>query len=103
MSSPAIPTPASPEEHEALSKFETENAADIAAESVAPAAAAVTPVDEELLTAIVPETATPEEKQERLSKLQKINQMKVADKVKLAVLGDKEDRMILVRDGSKVV
>jgi hypothetical protein len=102
MSSPAIPTPATAEEHEALTKFETENAAEIIAESAVPVAE-VKPIDEEVAAAIIPPEATPEQKQERLSKLQKINQMKVADKVKLAVLGDKEDRMILVRDGSKVV
>lgn len=104
MSSSPTPANASAEDLEALQKFETENAADIAAEqSAAPVAAEEKPVDQELLSAIVPETATKEEKQERVSKLQKISRMTVSEKVKLAVLGDKEDRMILVRDGSKVV
>lgn len=104
MSSSPTSANASAEDLEALQKFETENAADIAAEqSAAPVAAEEKPVDQELLSAIVPETATKEEKQERVSKLQKISRMTVSEKVKLAVLGDKEDRMILVRDGSKVV
>lgn len=99
MSSPATPDPnASPEE--ALQTFETENAADIAAEA-GKAFQMVEPTADE--QAPPPPDAAPPEQKERLSKLQKIARMTVADRVKLAVLGDKEDRMILVRDGSKVV
>jgi hypothetical protein len=45
----------------------------------------------------------PEEQKKQLSILQKIAGMNVAQKVKLAMLGNKEERMVLIRDGSKVV
>lgn len=108
MSSPVSSNP-NPTAEEVLQQFEAENAAEIAAEQanvyeliggslndqghVNPHAS-----DDELMA-----VGTEEEKQERLSKLQIISRMTVAERVKLAVLGDKEDRMILVRDGSKVV
>jgi hypothetical protein len=98
MSSSATPNPTSSPE-EALQTFETENAADIAAEADKPFQLVEPTADEQAPPAAVPEP----EKQERLSKLQKIARLTVAERVKLAVLGDKEDRMILVRDGSKVV
>jgi hypothetical protein len=115
MSSSPAPVTATAEELEALKQFEAENAAEIAAEQgrvyetikgtldeqghINPHA-----MDDDLFAAIDGDKPVPEEKkQERKSKLQKIASMTVAEKVKLAVLGDKEDRMILVRDGSKVV
>ena len=102
MSSSPTPVPeqSTQEELEALKNFETEFAADIAADqSTAASAPAIT---EDALSDAAP-PATQEDQEKRLSKLQKINAMTVSEKVKLAVLGDKEDRMILVRDGSKVV
>ena len=98
MSSPATPNPA-PNPEEALQQFETENAADIAAEGDKAFQMTDATADEKA----APEAAVEPEQKERLSKLQKISRMTVAERVKLAVLGDKEDRMILVRDGSKVV
>jgi hypothetical protein len=98
MSSPATPNP-TPNAEEALQQFETENAADIAAEGGKTFQMTDATADEQL----APEAAPEPEQKERLSKLQKISRMTVAERVKLAVLGDKEDRMILVRDGSKVV
>jgi hypothetical protein len=98
MSSPATPDPA-PTAEEALQQFETENAADIAAEGDKSFQMTDATADEQA----PPEAAVEPEKKERLSKLQKISRMNVSERVKLAVLGDKEDRMILVRDGSKVV
>ena len=115
MSSPSLTTTATPEELEALKQFETEFAAEIAADqghvyetvqATLDEQGHINPhaLDEELFASIDGNAPpTEEKKQERLSKLQKINAMTVAEKVKLAVLGDKEDRMILVRDGSKVV
>lgn len=97
MSSSSTPEPVNAEE--ALRQFETENAADIAAESGKAFQMTEATADEQ----VAPQTASQPEQQERLSKLQKISRMTVAERVKLAVLGDKEDRMILVRDGSKVV
>lgn len=89
-------------------KFEAENAADIAAEKdkqfeltgatpdelapiVAPPAVAAAPV------------AAPQAAPERLSPLQKVARLSVGERVKLAFLGNKEERAILVRDGSRVV
>lgn len=98
MSSPATPNP-TPTAEEALQQFETENAADIAAEADKTFQMTDATADEQA----APEAVAEPEQKERLSKLQKISRMTVAERVKLAVLGDKEDRMILVRDGSKVV
>jgi hypothetical protein len=97
MSSPATPNPIPAEE--ALQQFETENAADIVAEADKAFQMTDATADEQA----PPEAVAEPEKKERLSKLQKISRMNVSERVKLAVLGDKEDRMILVRDGSKVV
>ena len=89
-------------------QFEAENAAAIAAEKdkqfeltgatpdelapiIAPPAAAAAPV------------AAPEASHERLSPLQKVARLSVGERVKLAFLGNKEERAILIRDGSRVV
>jgi len=40
---------------------------------------------------------------ERLSTLQKLAKMNVAERIKVAMLGSKEERSILIRDGSKLV
>lgn len=44
----------------------------------------------------------PEEKQQ-LSLLQRIGRMRVGERIKLAVLGNREERMVLIRDRSKLV
>jgi|SRR4051812_5487539 hypothetical protein len=98
-------------EHEALGQFEVERAADIAEEkdkafsltggieeeqkALAADAPAAAPA------AAAPAAAAPA--QERLSSLQKINKMTVGERIKLAFLGNKEERSILIRDGSRVV
>jgi hypothetical protein len=43
------------------------------------------------------------EEDERLSILQKLARMNVSDRIKLAMLGTREERSILIRDGSKLV
>jgi hypothetical protein len=48
------------------------------------------------------EAAAPEE-QEHLSILQKIGRMRVGERIKLAVRGNREERMVLIRDRSKLV
>ena len=51
-------------------------------------------------------TATPTASPEvlkRISPLQKVSKMTVGERVKLAMLGNKEERAILIRDGSRVV
>lgn len=45
----------------------------------------------------------PPEDQERLSVLQKIARMTVGERVQLAMKGSKDERFVLIRDGSKVV
>jgi hypothetical protein len=44
-----------------------------------------------------------EESDERVSPLQKISRLTVGERVQLAIKGNKEERFILIRDGSKVV
>lgn len=50
-----------------------------------------------------PEEKAADEAPERLSTLQKINKMTVSERIKTAMVGNKEERMILVRDGCRVV
>lgn len=47
-------------------------------------------------------TAAPDEK-EKLSLLQRIGSMRVGERIKLAVRGNREERMVLIRDRSKLV
>ena len=47
--------------------------------------------------------AKPEEKRERVSTTQKIARMSVGERMQLALKGSKDERLILVRDPSKVV
>ena len=90
-------------------KFEAENAAEIAAEKDkqfeltgatseelhqdAPAAAA----------APAPTPTAGKQDGGRISPLQKVAKLTVGERVKLAMLGNKEERAILIRDGSRVV
>ena len=95
---------------EVLTEFVTANAAEIAAEegkkfelvgaTMEESSEVVAPV-----AAPAPEAAAakPEEKAERISPLQKIARLTVGERVKLAMLGNKEERAILVRDGSRIV
>jgi hypothetical protein len=95
-----------PEEEDVLAIFEKENAPAIAAEEGKPFQLTGATLDElpqatDVASAVA---ARPKpEDTERLSTLQKINNLNVAGRVKLAFLGNKEERMILIRDGSKVV
>jgi hypothetical protein len=105
------------------SQYEIEHAAEIAAEEgkafelvgniledddliaaateagLAPAAAA--PMSEE--ERIQKMRAAEAQSRERVSTLQKISRLKVGDRVQLAMKGNKDERFILIRDGSKVV
>lgn len=47
--------------------------------------------------------AKPEEKRERVTLTQKVARMSVSERVQLALKGNKDERMILIRDPSKVV
>lgn len=76
--------------------FELTNIEAEEAEAVAPAAVPVV-----VVAVVVPEKNA--EAPLKLSVLQKIANMTVAQRVKSAFLGNKEERSILIRDGSKVV
>ena len=92
----------------AAAQFEAENAAAIAAEKdKAFELTGATP--DELGPVLAPPpvaaapVAAPEAAAERLSPLQKVAKLSVGERVKLAFLGNKEERAILIRDGSRVV
>lgn len=98
------------EELDALNAFLKENATEIGINQARVYETLGTTLDEHgqhnaIAVDDVPEllTGNPEEDKKRLSTLQKINAMTVGERVKLAFLGNKEERMILIRDGSKVV
>ena len=100
------------EDLEALQKFETENAAAIAADAgkafeltgaTTEEIGAAGTVAAAAVAAPAPVTEAAPEAKERISALQKIAKMTVGERVKLAMTGSKEDRYILIRDGSRVV
>ncbi|HUS19467.1 MAG TPA: hypothetical protein VMZ25_07435 [Terriglobales bacterium] len=88
-------------------KFEAEHAAEIAAEKdkkfelTGATADEIAPIAAPPVAAVAA-VAEPE-KQERLSPLQKVSRLSVGERVKLAMLGNKEERSLLIRDGSRVV
>jgi len=109
--------PADQESEAAHEKWRQEHAAEISAEEGKAFELTGTPDDEtEPAPAAAPESATQiaeaaaaarkkptSAEQERLTTLQKISRMNCADRVKLAFLGSKEERGILIRDGAKIV
>lgn len=86
-------------------RFEAEHAAEIAAEKDKQFALTGATADELAEPEAVPVVAAAEvkEAQKRISPLQKIAKLTVGERVKLAMLGNKEERALLVRDGSRVV
>lgn len=107
------------EYEEAVAQYVTEHAAEIAAEEgkdfqlvgdaepeqqpveAAPVAAAPSASVTAVTAAKVRKAK--EESDERVSPLQKISRLTVGERVQLAIKGNKEERFILIRDGSKVV
>ena len=65
----------------------------------ASSAAAVAPA----LSPVLPQEAAAPEVEKRGSVLQKINKLDVRGRIQLAMKGNKEERSILVRDGTKIV
>jgi hypothetical protein len=117
---PAEPTPEQADDaeyDEAVALYVAEHAAEIAAEEgktfqlvgeeepeakpEEPAPAAVPPLAAAAPAAVAAIHAKPEP--ERVSPLQKISRLTVGERVQLAMKGNKEERFILIRDGSKVV
>lgn len=108
-----------PESEAAHQSWHQEHAAEIASEEGKafelvggedehePAPAAEPPPDPDTVTAedvLRRKAAAPPSLDDRkLSTLHKIAKMNVASRVKLAFLGNKEERSILIRDGSKIV
>jgi hypothetical protein len=106
------------EHDQVVAQFMAEHAEEIAAEEgkefrlvedpdgEAPAVE-TTPVEDEPAPAAASpaavKTARKTETTERISPLQKIARLTVGERVQLAIKGNKEERFILVRDGSKVV
>ena len=102
------PGPADHETEAAHQNWKQEHASEISAEEGKPfeltgaaddpptSAPASLPVAVQLTAAVKPD-------REKVSTIQKIARMTVAARVKTAFLGNKEDRSILIRDGSKIV
>ncbi len=99
-----------------LQRFLTEHAQEIAAEEgrtceIAPeeepepeqAQAMAAPVSSPAPVAPKRQAPAPHSDSERISPLQRISQLTVGERVQLAMKGNKEERYILIRDGSKVV
>ncbi len=97
----------------AKTEYEVDHSAEIAAEEGKPfelVGAAEADEEETSATAVAvaaaaaPAAAKPEgEQKERISTLQKISRLTVGLRVQLAMKGNKDERFILIRDGSKVV
>ena len=116
-----------PEADQALVTFFAEHAAEIAAQGEKPfqaiggiydalaepeekslaAAASATPVASAaaapVVTPILPKELVNPENEKRGSVLQKINKLDIKGRIQLAMKGNKEERSILVRDGTKIV
>ncbi|HLH06079.1 MAG TPA: hypothetical protein VKW78_02465 [Terriglobales bacterium] len=112
----AAKEPDAPEVEAELARYQAENAAAIAAAEGKPFELAEASEEERghLQSAPAAEpakTVTPQapaakvaaEKPERLSTLQKIARLSVGERVQLAMKGSRDERFILIRDGSKVV
>jgi hypothetical protein len=106
--------PNSPEVEAELARYKAENAGAIAAAEGKPFELADATEDERSHLEVVESAkpvATPQAaaakpapaKPERLSTLQKIARLSVGDRVQLAMKGSREERFVLIRDGSKVV
>lgn len=108
-------TPSEPaaddESHTAHQAWEQEHAAEIAGEEGKQFELTTAPDEPEVEAQPVPSAASqpqpartiPKLEPEQLSTLTKISRMNVAERVKQAFLGNREERSILIRDGARVV
>jgi hypothetical protein len=121
----AVETESDPEADDALVAFFTEHAAEIAAEGEKPfhpiggiheelpheeakaaaasAGPAPAPSAAPISKALLPKKLVNPEDEKRGSVLQKINKLDIKGRIHLAMKGTKEERSILVRDGTKLV
>jgi len=93
------------ESHEEVAAIAAVTGQAPAASATAPAAAATTSpaaVAEPAAAAAPAAKAVPQER-ERISVIQKIARLTVGERVQLAMKGTKDERFVLIRDGSKVV
>ena len=89
---------------EDVSKYVEEHAAEIAADEAKGFELTDLSEDEKSELHTTARTAKDkDEDQKRMSPLQRISKMSVGERVQLAMKGSKEERYILIRDGSKVV
>ena len=105
--------PVSPEVEAELARYQAEHAAAIAAAEGTPFELADASEEERthLQTAEAASNATPQaaaakaapEKPERVSTLQKIARLAVGERIQLGMKGSREERFVLIRDGSKLV
>src|SRR5215510_13513627 len=110
--------PPDPESEAVHETWQREHAAEIAAEegkafemTVAPDGAdetastspAITKTEETSAAVAVQKAPTKSAASQKMSALQKISLMNVAQRVKTAFIGNKEERAILIRDGAKIV
>ncbi len=105
--------PDSPEVEAELARYQAEHAAAIAAAEGTPFELADASEEERthLQTAEAVLNATPQAaaqksapvKHERVSTLQKIARLAVGDRIQLGMKGSREERFVLIRDGSKLV
>ena len=107
---PAEAEPADPATEAAHHEWKQAHDAEITAEEGKPFELTVSPDDTQTLItqepaapAAAPTKSAAKLDEKKLSVLQKIGRMTVADRVKTAFLGSKEERSILIRDGSKIV
>jgi hypothetical protein len=109
----ATEEPNSPEVEAELARYQAEHAAAIAAAEGTPFELADASEEERnhLQAAETAVNATPQaaaakaapEKHQRMSTLQKIAGLKVGDRIQLGMKGSREERFVLIRDGSKLV
>lgn len=91
-----------PNEEQMLGKFVTENAAEINENKAFELVGTLQDEFVDQAKAPPPEVLK-EEVKKRESTLQRVGKLSVGERVKLAFIGNKEERAILVRDGSRVV
>ena len=98
----SVPRTYDHDEEQMFEKFFTENATEIAENK---AFELVGTLEDEYLdpSKAPPAEVAQEEVKKRESTLQKVGRLTVGERVKLAFVGNKEERAILVRDGSRVV